>query len=277
MRFVPVSTLEQVLAVALPQAPERPRSVPDVPVRLNATVATIVFYISGHGFGHASRDIEVINALLARRAICESSIRTSAARWLFDLTRVGPEPTRSCSPRARDRHRHRPDRQSPPRRSATRCAARASSCETFDDRVAARGRAFSPGKRRRLVVADIPPLESPPAASRRTARGRAGQLHLGLDLLGLRRHGRSRRPTRRASMPHAEVALRLPMHGGFGFDSPRHRFALRRPSIEREPPETRRALGFPERSVWCWSRSAATALTGLDLDALADSTVTSWW
>ena len=24
----------------------------------------VVFYISGHGFGHASRDIEVINALL---------------------------------------------------------------------------------------------------------------------------------------------------------------------------------------------------------------------
>ena len=27
----------------------------------------VVFYISGHGFGHASRSVEVINALAARR------------------------------------------------------------------------------------------------------------------------------------------------------------------------------------------------------------------
>ena len=52
----------------------------------------IVFYISGHGFGHAARDIEVINALLARQPDVQVHVRTSAPRWLFDLTvrgRVG--------------------------------------------------------------------------------------------------------------------------------------------------------------------------------------------
>ncbi len=49
----------------------------------------IVFYISGHGFGHAARSIEVINAMLARRPETRVGVRTSAPRWLFDLTVKG--------------------------------------------------------------------------------------------------------------------------------------------------------------------------------------------
>jgi L-arabinokinase len=51
---------------------------------------TLVFYISGHGFGHASRQIEVINAVLARLPGVRIIIRTAAARWLFDRTLRGP-------------------------------------------------------------------------------------------------------------------------------------------------------------------------------------------
>ena len=51
--------------------------------------AAIVFYVSGHGFGHASRTIEVINAVLARRPETRVGVRTSAPRWLFDLTVKG--------------------------------------------------------------------------------------------------------------------------------------------------------------------------------------------
>lgn len=51
--------------------------------------AAIVFYISGHGFGHASRSIEVINAILAKRPETRIGVRTSAPRWLFDLTVKG--------------------------------------------------------------------------------------------------------------------------------------------------------------------------------------------
>ena len=50
----------------------------------------VVYYISGHGFGHASRSIEVVNALLAARPRLPVHIRTSAPRWLFDLTVRGP-------------------------------------------------------------------------------------------------------------------------------------------------------------------------------------------
>ncbi len=51
--------------------------------------AAIVFYVSGHGFGHASRTIEVINAVLANRPETRIGVRTSAPRWLFDLTVKG--------------------------------------------------------------------------------------------------------------------------------------------------------------------------------------------
>ena len=51
-----------------------------------AASSAIVFYISGHGFGHASRCIEVINAILARRPETRVGVRTAAPRWLFDLT-----------------------------------------------------------------------------------------------------------------------------------------------------------------------------------------------
>jgi len=51
--------------------------------------AAIVFYVSGHGFGHASRVIEVINAILARRPDTRIGVRTAAPRWLFDLTVKG--------------------------------------------------------------------------------------------------------------------------------------------------------------------------------------------
>jgi len=51
--------------------------------------SALVFYISGHGFGHAARCIEVINAVLARRPETRIGVRTAAPRWLFDLTVKG--------------------------------------------------------------------------------------------------------------------------------------------------------------------------------------------
>lgn len=46
----------------------------------------VVFYISGHGFGHASRSIEIINALIDRRPDVEVIIRSSVAPWLIERT-----------------------------------------------------------------------------------------------------------------------------------------------------------------------------------------------
>jgi L-arabinokinase len=53
-------------------------------------VPAVCFYISGHGFGHASRQIEVINALArlepSESRTCDIIVRTSAPAWLFDRT-----------------------------------------------------------------------------------------------------------------------------------------------------------------------------------------------
>ena len=43
----------------------------------------IAFYISGHGFGHASRQVEIINAFAARRPDVPLFVRTSVAEWLL--------------------------------------------------------------------------------------------------------------------------------------------------------------------------------------------------
>jgi hypothetical protein len=53
-------------------------------------VSTVVFYISGHGFGHAVRQITIINAL--RKVVPQARVivRTTAPAWLFRRTVDGP-------------------------------------------------------------------------------------------------------------------------------------------------------------------------------------------
>ena len=47
---------------------------------------SVVFYISGHGFGHASRSIEIINAMIERTPDLKIIIRSSIASWLVNRT-----------------------------------------------------------------------------------------------------------------------------------------------------------------------------------------------
>jgi UDP:flavonoid glycosyltransferase YjiC (YdhE family) len=49
----------------------------------------IVFYVSGHGFGHASRTIEVIHAVLRARPEAHIVVKTSAPQRLFARTLEG--------------------------------------------------------------------------------------------------------------------------------------------------------------------------------------------
>ena len=73
----------------------------------------LAFYISGHGFGHASRQIEIINALGVRRPDVHLLVRTTVAA-LAPRTHAA----RPVSSRGRTvRHRDRADRQ-----PAARCA-----------------------------------------------------------------------------------------------------------------------------------------------------------
>jgi len=51
---------------------------------------TLVCYISGHGFGHAVRVLEVLRALRIRRPQCALHIRTTVPRWFIDTGLSGP-------------------------------------------------------------------------------------------------------------------------------------------------------------------------------------------
>jgi L-arabinokinase len=47
-------------------------------------VSRIVFYVSSHGFGHASRDIEVTRALARLEPHLRVAVRTAVPRWFFE-------------------------------------------------------------------------------------------------------------------------------------------------------------------------------------------------
>lgn len=47
---------------------------------------SVAFYISGHGFGHAARQVEIINAFGARHPGVRLFVRSAAARWLLERT-----------------------------------------------------------------------------------------------------------------------------------------------------------------------------------------------
>jgi hypothetical protein len=53
-------------------------------------VPSVFFYVSGHGFGHTSRQIEIINALAPRLPATGIVVRTAASRWHFERTTTSP-------------------------------------------------------------------------------------------------------------------------------------------------------------------------------------------
>ena len=73
--------------------------------------SSVAFYISGHGFGHASRQIEIINAFGRRRPDVGIFLRTSVAPWLLARTVTVRSKWTICLA-----YGHRADRRAPPRR-----------------------------------------------------------------------------------------------------------------------------------------------------------------
>lgn len=226
---------------------------------------SIVFYISGHGFGHASRDIEVLNALLDRRPELPIVVRTPAQRWLFDLTLRHPvqfEPTET------DTGIVQIDSLRLDVAESVRRAARF--YRDLDERAeaeAARLRQADAG----LVIADIPPL-----AFRAAAMAGIPAIALGNftwdwiyegypEMLG---EAPGLVPTLRTAYETAALALRLPMHGGFASirtirDIP---FVARR--SRREPGDVRSALGLPANRRLALLSFGGHGLQDLDLDRI---------
>ena len=227
--------------------------------------AAIVFYVSGHGFGHASRTIEVINAVLARRPEARIGVRTSAPRWLFDLTVKGKIAfsTLECDTGVVQIDALTLDEADTIRRTAafhSDLVTRAAS-ETRVLRELGAG----------LIVGDIPPLAFAVSAA-------AGIPSIGLGNFTWDwiyadyprvRLAPSLLPAIRGAYAKASMALRLPMSAGFETfsnvkDIP---FVARHATRTRE--EVCKVLKLPADKPIVLMSFGGYGLPGLDTDVLA--------
>jgi L-arabinokinase len=202
----------------------------------------ITFYTSGHGFGHASRDIEVINALARMRPDIPIQCRTAAPRWLFDLTVRAPI---DFQPVESDTGIIQADSLSLDAPESIRRAAefhRGLDLKADDEaRILAESGA-------RLVVADIPPLAVVAAARAGIPAYAFGNFTWDWIYEDYPEAGTSPDlvPVIRDAYAQASGAWRLPMWGGFEsirtiVDVP---LVARRST--RDPGEVRRRFGLPE-------------------------------
>lgn len=221
-----------------------------------------VFYISGHGFGHASRDIEVINALLARRPDLDIIVRTTAPKWLVDLTvrgRVRYERV-ECDTGIVQIDSLRLDEAATLQRASAFMAA-------LPDRVQEEA-AWLRATRPRLVVADIPPLGVAAGAAAGVPVAALGNFTW--DWIYAAYAGANGLVDAIAgAYARADIALRLPMHGGFDafnrvVDVP---FIARHAARDAEA--TRRALGLPLDERLVLVSFGGYGVEGIDLEALS--------
>jgi L-arabinokinase len=200
----------------------------------------IVFYISGHGFGHASRDVEIINALTAARADVRIVARTTVPAWMFARARrrVDIQPIETDTGLVQIDSLRFDERE-----SARQAAA---FYRTFDARVDAEARVLRTIGAD-LVVGDIPPLAFA-AAERAGVRSIAiGNftwdwiygVYPAFDELAP-----GVVPAIRAAYGSATRALRLPFHGGFEpMAAVTDDIPLVARRSRRDPADTRRLLG----------------------------------
>ena len=206
----------------------------------------VAFYISGHGFGHATRDIEIIRALGELVPDLRITVCTQVPRWLFErsLDNTVDFRTIECDTGLIQTDSLHADERASVGRAAEFYAA-------FDAAVS-REAAFLRGLGARLVIGDIPPLAFAAAASVGIPSVAVGNFTwdwIYEDFPEVSRHPHLV-PTIRRAYAQASLTLRLPMHGGFaGLDH-----VLRDiPLIARRSAHTRaasrRLLGLPDSQL----------------------------
>jgi L-arabinokinase len=203
----------------------------------------VAFYISGHGFGHASRDIELVLALKARRPAARVVIRSAVAERVFaplaalDGVDVQPVETDTGITQIDSLTIDEDD-------TVRRAAAFYANFDAHVDREAAVLKRAAAD----LVVGDVPPLAFAAAA-------RAGVRSVAIGNFtwdwiygiypGFDRVAPDVIPAIRRAYATATCALRLPLHGGF---EPMAAVTRDIPLIARQsgrdPSETRTALGL---------------------------------
>lgn len=227
----------------------------------------LVVYVSGHGFGHASRVVEVINAIHRQSPHTAIVVRTAAERWLFDLTLTSPVEFHrvACDPGVVQIDSLRLDAAETIRRAAA-------FYDDFPARVS-RETAFLGGVRARAVVADIPPLGLAAAASAGLPAIALGNFTWDWIYRAYEEELRGAPallPAIERAYRTASLVIRLPMWGGFEamgraaiVDVP---LVARRATRSRDA--TRTALGLPHDLRVVLLSFGGYGLPHLELDAL---------
>jgi hypothetical protein len=227
--------------------------------------ASVAFYISGHGFGHASRQIEITKAFARLRPEVGIVLRTTAPRWLFDRTMTTPFilDDRPCDTGAIQIDSLNVD--------AAATIARAKEFHrTLDARAAAEAGVLA-AHDVRFVIADAPALGCAAAA-------RAGIPSVVISnftwdwIYAEYREYLDSAPelisTIQAAYRLADAAWRLPMHGGFeSFEQVRDVPFVARHATH-EPAETRARLGLPPDRKLVLPSFGGYGLDGIDLASL---------
>src|SRR3954465_10795009 len=202
---------------------------------------SIVFYISGHGFGHASRAIELIREIVTARPTLRVVVRTSVPQRLFA---PGARADVEVQAVETDTGVVQFDSLSLDEEQTVRNASRFFA--DFDQRVAVESELIR-GLRASLVVGDIPPLAC-------AAASRAGVPCIAIGNFtwdwiyaaypAFELSAPEVIPAIRRAYAATTRALRLPLHGGF---EPMAAVTRDIPLIarqsSRDPADTRRQLG----------------------------------
>lgn len=204
--------------------------------------APLVFYISGHGFGHASRDLEIVNALRARQPDLPIIVCTQVPAWLIETSVTHPVELRQveCDTGLQQLDSLHLDAEASLRRAAE-------FYEHFDQTIIAE-RDFLRACNARLVLGDIPPLAFEAAAAADLRSVAIGNFTWDWIYEEYPQHVKYPEllPTIRRAYARASLALRLPMHGGFaGLERITRDIPLVARRSQRFPAETRRVLGLP--------------------------------
>jgi L-arabinokinase len=207
----------------------------------------LVFYISGHGFGHATRDIEIIRALHELAPDLPITVTTQVPRWLFERSFDSSLHLRNVEC---DTGLIQTDSLHADERASIDRAAEF--YDAFDQRVA-REAQFLRGLGARLVLGDIPPLSFAAAAAAGIPSVAIGNFTWDWIYEGFPEHISAHPalvPTIRRAYAKASLVLRLPLHGGFAGlnDVLRDIPLIARQSVHTRA-ECRRALGLPERTL----------------------------
>jgi L-arabinokinase len=207
----------------------------------------IVWYTSGHGFGHASRDVEIINVIRSQRPDCRVVLRTGVAPWVVH----GSADNRIEVQRVEvDTGMTQVDSLTIDHEQTARSAA--AFYATFDARVDAEARILRELDAA-LVVGDIPPLAF--AAADRAGVASVAVGNFTWDWIYERAPGFETLapgvlPPIRRAYAAATLALRLPFHGGFApMIAVTRDIPLVARSSGRGRDEVRRVLGIPQNAV----------------------------